>query len=291
MMGGYYSILKFVNNSLSGENISIGLIVVSGDNVFFRSSKSKISIAQKLNPNSKKLLDFSLDKIENFIFNDLKDQDDKLVQFDRSLNVELLNRLSIYNNGVIQFSKPSFINLKFEQNTFNKFFVDFIDGFDINKEKKEKLSVFKEKLTKDLYNPLKEKIDVDYKLKKESLPTLFFDFHFDSIGVNGAIYASKGIDFNKQQLSDIRTELAEYESLIPRLKDFATSKGISGAHKYYIISDPYNGKSPSLLDIYTLLENKRLMSYFELIDSNHVNEIVQIVNDNNASRFSELLEI
>lgn len=290
MMGSYYSILKFVNNSLSGENISVGLIAVSGNKVFFRSSNSKLSFAKKLNPKSKSLVEFSISKIEDYVNHDLSDQSGKLIQFDKSLDLELLNRLSIYNNGVIQFSKPSFINLKLDDVSFSKFFEDLVDGFDEPKEKGNKLSVFKVKLSHNLYEPLKEKINVDYKLKKKSLPSLFFDFHFDSIGANGAIYASKGLDFNNQQLDSIRKELAEYESVISRLREFGASKGINGDHKFYVISDPYVGKSPSYLDIYSMLVDKQIMPYFELLGSNEVDKIIKIVNDKKASKFSDLLE-
>jgi len=289
-MSSYYSILKFVNNSLSGEYISIGLVAISDKNVFFRTSKNKVSIAHKLNPNSKNLLNFSLDKISDFICNDSKEQSNQLVKFEKTMNVEFLNRLSVYNNGIVQFSKPSMINMKLDQNSFDNLFEDVIDGYDLIKDKKGKLSVFKEKISKSLYAPLKEKVDVDYKLKKKSLPSLFFDFHFDSIGVNGAIYASKAIDFNHQQLSSIRTELAEYESLISRLEDFARKKNINGKHQHFIISDPYKGKSISYLDIYTLLEDKKIMPYFKLINSNQVDEIIRVVNKTKASKFSELLE-
>jgi effector-binding domain-containing protein len=288
-MSSYYSILKFVNNSLSGEYISIGLVAISNNEVYFKISNNKVLIAHKLNPVAKHLLNFSLDKICDFVSKDNKDLNSQNINVEKTITVDFLNRLSIYNNGIIQFSKPAMLNMELNQNLFDDFFSDFIDNFDSVKEKKEVLSSFKQTLSKKLYAPLKDKVDVDYKLKKRSLPSLFFDFHFDSIGVNGAIYASKAIDFNHQQLSSIRTELAEYESLISRLKDFASSKGINGDHQYFIISDPYKGKSVSYIDIYSLLENKKIMPYFKLINSNQIDEIISIVNKKKAAKFSELL--
>lgn len=289
-MGSYYSILKFVNNSLSGEYLAIGLVAISGNDVFFRTSNQKLSLAHKLNPNAQNLLKFSVKKINNFICNDIKDQSSNLVKFEKALSIELLNRLSIYNNGIVQFSKPSMINMKLDQNTFDRFFNDLIDENDIVLKKKNKVSEFKSKISKDLYAPLKEKINVDYKLKKKALPSLYFDFHFDSIGYNGALYASKAIDFNNQQVASIRHELSNYESIIQRLKPFAEKKGIRGNHSFYVISDPYKGDSASYMDIYDMLDDKDNMPYFKLINSNNISEIVNVINKTNASKFSDLLE-
>lgn len=289
-MSSYYSILKFVNNSLSGEYMAIGLIAISGNDVFFRTSNQKLSIANKLNPNAKNLLKFSVTKINDFINYDIKDQSSNLVKFEKKLNIELLNRLSIYNNGIIQFSKPSMINIKLDQSTFDKFFTEIIDENDIVRKKENKVSEFKSKISTDLYIPLKEKIDVDYKLKTKALPSLYFDFHFDSIGYNGALYASKAIDFNNQQVSSIRHELSNYESIIERLKPFAALKGINGNHKFFVIADPYKGEIASYMDIYNMLEDKENMPYFELISSNNINKIVDIINKTRASKFSDLLK-
>lgn len=192
-MGSYYSILKFVNNSLSGENISIGLIFVSGDNVFFKISKNKIALTSKLNTASKKLVDFSISRIQDFISRDIEDQSHKLISFDKKIDVEYLNRLSSYNNGLIQFSKPSYIESAINLERFDKFYNDYIDNSNIVIEKSKNVSILKQNIIEQLYNPLKSKIDVDFTLKKEQLPSLYFDFHFDSIGYNGCIQDRKSV--------------------------------------------------------------------------------------------------
>ena len=289
-MGSYYSILKFVNNAISGENISLGLISISGDQVFFKYSKSKLAIANKLNSEAKKLLSFNLNKLEEFLSFELKDQSDKLIQFDKSIDLDFLNRLSNYNNGLIQFSQPSFIKTSVTADVFNAFFIQFINGMDEVKEKLIEIPSLKNNISKGLYEPLKGKIDVDYTLKKEKFPSLFFDFHFDSLGANGALYGSKSIDFNTKKVNQIRYEMAEYESVIERMKRFATSKSINGDHKFHIITDAYSGNSTSYNELYSMLENKEIMPYFELIDSKNLNKIVKIVENKNASKFSDLFE-
>jgi hypothetical protein len=289
-MKSYYSILKFANNSLSGENIALGLIVVSNNQVYFKLSPNKIGFAHKLNPQSKRILDFGLDKIKSFLTNDIQDSSDKLIKFEKSVDVLYLNRLSIYNNGVLQFSKPTALGMEIKSEDFNKFFKKFIDDKEERVHKASFQSVLKHNIETKLYKPLQDKIDVDFKLKKKDLPSLYFDFHFDSIGVNGAICASKAIDFNNQSIGNIQKEIAEYESLITRLSDFGASKGINGEHKYYIISDAVVDKGPSYLDVYGMLKDKDVMPYFELVNSENINNIVDVVNKSKATKFSELLE-
>ena len=43
-MKSYYSIIRFVNNPLSKENLAIGMIVISGGKVFYKFSQEKINI-------------------------------------------------------------------------------------------------------------------------------------------------------------------------------------------------------------------------------------------------------
>ena len=287
-MENYISILRFVNNPLSDESIALGLIVVSENDVFFKMSAKKISFAKKLNPASGKLLDFSLKQLRNFIAHDLADQSDKLIQFSKSIDNQLLNRLANYNNGILQFSKPSFVKSEFNNQVFNDYFEEIIgEGIGIQRNEKP-VSQLKLNIEAKIYKPLENKIDVNYTLKKKVLPTMFFDFHFDGLGVNGAMYAAKSVDFNADKsISDIRAEISEYESVIERLNIFAKSKNILGDPIYYLVADPYQGKTPSYLDLYSLLKNEN-MPFFKLIASNELDEFSNQILKNNVSKFSEM---
>lgn len=118
---------------------------------------------------------------------------------------------------------------------------------------------------------------------------MFFDFHFDGLGVNGAMYAAKSVDFNvDKSIGDIRAEISEYESVIERLNIFAKSKNILGDPIYYLVADPYKGKTPSYLDLYSLLKNEN-MPFFKLITSNELDIFSNQILKNNVSKFSEIV--
>lgn len=133
-----------------------------------------------------------------------------------------------YNNGILQFSKPYFIKSDFSNQIFNDYFEEIIgEGIEIKRIEKP-ISQLKLSIEAKIYKPLENKIDVDYTLKKKVLLTIFFDFHFDGLGVNGAMHAAKSVDFNvDKSISDIRAEISEYESVIERLNIFAKSKNIN----------------------------------------------------------------
>ena len=291
-MESYYSILRFVNNSISNEAIAIGLVLLSDDQVFAKISQSKVDIAKKLNPKASTLLDFTLKQLRTFLDQEAKEQPGSIFKFPKRLNSEFLKRLSDYNNGLLQFSPPSYIKENITQRSFSMYFDKFIGSTDELHSLKIEKSVFQSVIEQKFCIPLKDRIDVNYTIKKKSLPSLFFDFKIDGIGVNGSIYAAKSIDFNaNRQLNLIKSDISEFESVIERLKLFAIDKGIANNDpQYYLIVDPYNGKSPSYLDLYSLLKEEN-MPFFSLKASNELENLVDLVIKNNVRKFSDELKV
>lgn len=104
-MKSFYSIVRFINNSLSNENLAVGMIVISGGNVFYKFSAEKLNLVKKISPLNSALLAYTLDKIKSFI--DQEILSNKPLFNNLTFNVEYLERLFIYNNGFLKFDKPS----------------------------------------------------------------------------------------------------------------------------------------------------------------------------------------
>lgn len=289
-MKSFYSILKYVNNPLSNEIIALGLVVIADEQVYFHLSHQKLELARKLNPKNYKLLEFSLNQFKSFVKKETVDESVFLFKSEKHLNKQFLHRLYDYNNGILQFSKPEVINSMISYNTFHDYFRKFI-GEELIFEEKESISQFKKVIEKKLYTPLKNIIDIDYTLKKKQIETLFFDFHFDGLGVNGSLYAAKAIDFNSnRQLGQIRNDISDFESVIERLKILAVSKGLSSDHKFCLIVDPYKGNKVSYNDLYNILK-KDNMPLFDIMSSKEMDKFVNIVIDKKARKFSEELNL
>lgn len=284
-MMSYYSILKFINNEISQESISLGLVVISGQKLFFKVSSEKLKIANRLNPESKKLLVFSIKNLENHFKSNTNNLDffaPKSIEYQ-----EYLSRLSVYNNGIFQVSKPTYIKKEFDESSFKLYFENLI-----GKDKEDSTiinspSLFKIDIEQKLHEPLKEQIDVNYTLKQKSLPSLFFDFHFDGLGYNGSIYGIKSIDLNASKpIAGIQSEIAEFESVIDRLNKFAENQNITGNPQYFLIMDSYRGKNLAYTDLYSILKD---LPSFKLVSSDDISPLVNDIKRNEVKKLSSLL--
>ncbi len=291
-MNSFYSIIRFVNNQWSNENIAVGLLAVSSEKIFFKVSDHKINFVKNLNPEPFKLLKFSLDQLK--IFNQLeetklREQHQLLIlKENHPINHSFVEQLHHYNSGILQFSSPEKINKIFNHEIFDDYFKKIIDSSPEKESNKSKASEFQKAIKKNLHKPLKGIVDVDYPLKKKSLPDLYFDYRLENIGVNGSIIASASVDFNQERIDVIEKNLAEFELVVDRLIKFADSKGLGSDHEFYLIADSYNGKQVSNQEIDTMLKGG-VEGKFRRISSDELEVVVKQVEKRNSRKFSEFI--
>lgn len=290
-MISYYSIIRFVNNPLSKENLAIGMIVISDGNVFYRFSKEKIALAHKINSVNSSLLDYTVKKISDFIDFELKEEV-SLFSNDISINLEYLKRLSVYNNGFIQFDNPSIIHTEFNTSTFSSFFKKYIE-LNLKPQSKKVIDrAFNNAIRKTFSEPLKDVINLNYKLKKEQIPDLFFDYTLDGIGVNGSIYSVKSIDLNSEiPIDTIRRNVSDLESLNYRLNLFSKEHSLSSDENYYLVIDKYMGNKPSYQRLYEMLLDQNNKEYpYKVIGTEELpNVTASIKNSESIMKFTDFL--
>jgi hypothetical protein len=292
-MKSFYSIIRFVNNPLSRENLAIGLIMISNNKVYYKFSNEKIQLVNKINPSNFKLLEYTIDKINNFIKNENElEKKVSLFSDDNKVNFEYLKRLSIYNNGFLQFDNPSIINIDFDEVKFHDFFHKYIDLVIKPVEKKKIDNIFSKRVRQIFQEPLKDIIDIDYKVKKAEIPNLFFDYKLDGIGYNGIVYSVKSIDLNSERKIDlIRKDISELESLNPRIDLFSKLKGFDPSkNKHYLVIDKYKGTKASYHELYDILSGQNSFDCnYNLINSDELKDVTSDIKKTNAHKFSELI--
>lgn len=291
-MKSFYSIIRFVNNPLSKENLAIGLIMISGNKIHYKFSNEKIQLVNKLNPVNFKLLEYTIEKINNFIQNELK-SDVSLFSDDNKINFEYLKRLSVYNNGFLQFDNPSIINIDFDDVKFNDFFNKYIQ-LSYKPVKKKEVDYTFSKIIKEVFQePLSGLIDIDYKIEKEKIPGLFFDYKLDGIGINGVIYSVKSIDLNSDKTIDqIRKDVSELESLNYRIDLLGKSiKGIDpNLNRHFLVVDEYKGQKKSYKQLFNILSEQKNIEYpYAVVNSGNLDEVTKEIQKSKASKFSEIL--
>lgn len=292
-MKSFYSIIRFVNNPLSKENLAIGLIMISNNKVYYKFSNEKIQLVNKINPSNFKLLEYTIDKISNFIKNENElEKKVSLFSDDNKMNFEYLKRLSIYNNGFLQFDNPSIINIDFDEVKFHDFFHKYIDLIIKPVEKKKIDNIFSKRVRQIFQEPLKDIIDIDYKVKKAEIPNLYFDYKLDGIGYNGIVYSVKSIDLNSERKIDlIRKDISELESLNPRIDLFSKLKGFDPSkNKHYLVIDKYKGTKASYHELYDILSGQNSFDCnYNLINSDELKDVTSDIKKTNAHKFSELV--
>jgi hypothetical protein len=292
-MKSYYSIIRFVNNPLSKENLAIGMILISGNNVYYKFSKDKIALSRKINNSSSNLLDYTIKKISDFIDFQLKEEV-SLFSKEVSVNLEYLKRLSIYNNGFIQFDSPSILHASFSSSNFNDFFQRYIE-LNLKPQRKKIIDrTFNRTIKKVFFEPLRDVIDLNYKVKKDQLPNLFFDYTLDGIGVNGSVYSVKSIDLNSEKPIDtIRRDISELESLNYRLNLFSKEYSLDcDKSNHYLVIDPYKGSKSSYHTLYEIMMEQKGKDYpYSIIDTNELPSVTEnIKRSDSIIKFSDFLE-
>jgi hypothetical protein len=278
-----------VSNSLSGENIALGLLVISESGSWFRISERKLELAKRIYPDSGKLVDFSITQFQKVFHEDLQISSQQKLVNHQFLSQEYIKRLSVYNNGLLQFTAPQAFDMVFQEADFNNFFLKFIGTEQKNNSKVKKRSQLKSLVQKNFYQPLQGKIDVDYTLKRGQLPSLYFDFHFDGVGVNGGMYAVKSIDLNAQSsIAHVKNEISGFESVIERLNQFAEKKKLKEDPQYFLVFEEYKGSSASLSELSDMLKQNN-MPQFKVKHSNDLEQIADRILKNKVGKFSAVL--
>jgi len=295
-MKSFYSLIRYVNNPLSRENIAIGLIVISGKNLFHEFSQNKINFVSKISPENFTLFEYTLKKIDSFIEKELQ-YGKLLFENELSINNNYLNRLSVYNNGFIQFDKPVAINIDFDENSFKSFFKKYVDINIDRQEKKVVNRAFKNIVHNVFSIPLLDIIDIDVKIKKEQIPGLFFDYKLDGIGMNGKIYSVKSVDLNSEKNIDIiQKEISEFETLNYRIDRFSQSDLFTDVNQleskennqHYLVIDEYKGNKSQYHKLYEIISKEKNYPY-KVIGTSHLEEVTAEIKKSGAGKFLENL--
>lgn len=130
-MKSYYSILSAVVRPEIQEKISIGLLLVSDDGVFFSSSKNKISVLKSLlDPSLYRFLNETIRQIESAVSSENSKKETLFPNTDRSrqFSESYLAYMNRYSNNLINFSLPFQIDLPADRDLHNLLFKKYIDS-------------------------------------------------------------------------------------------------------------------------------------------------------------------
>ncbi|WP_220459113.1 hypothetical protein [Gelidibacter maritimus] len=184
--------------------------------------------------------------------------------------------------------------MAFDTSKFHDFFSKYIE-LNLREPKKAIIDrTFKRTIEDVFHKPLLNFIDINYKMKKEQIPGLFFDYTLDGIGVNGSVYTVKSIDLNSEKpLDNFRRDISELESLNYRIDLFSKENNLdSDKNNHYLVIDPYNGSKSSYHQLYNILIEQNDEDYpYSVINTNVLPHVTkEIMDSQSIIKFSEYLE-
>lgn len=227
-MKTYYSILSLNITPEINERLSVGMIMVCRDTIFFHYSQSKLSIIKKIISNStyKAALDYLKlihKTIDNNAHANLKDNTLGLkveTKYSRILNESYFDYLSRYNNNLILFSKPKALDIDASQEIFKKLFKKLVDEFSFEPtvKKDHQLDLFK----RNFFPSVKTYFNTEQEIDFSVFQGLYTPVKVDLLGKNDIEVFGQSVDFEK----NIRSieynigNLLQINKALPKAKQF-----------------------------------------------------------------------
>jgi len=211
-MKSHYSILSAVVRPEIQEKISIGLLLVSTNEVYFQVSKTKLSAVRTLLDSSLyKYLNETIKQIDAAVLkedsnkNTLFAESDKNIQFSQSY----LGYMNNYSNNLINFSAPVEIDLSGDEKLFNFLFNKYVDATEIIQKKTKSV----EKIKEEFYPQVKNYYYTNKEVTTSDIPTLLMSVNVDLIGKNELPVFGQIIDFERP-VYNIRQDVAVLDFLM-----------------------------------------------------------------------------
>ena len=286
-MKTFYSLIKIVPNEMSGDSLTIGIILSSQEGIRFKISKAKRNFAKSIVNIDGSLFDF----IEREITSKIKEQNNilklgKISLFETStfLTSEYFQYLANYSNGLLKFSSPLMIADNVDDAKFLKLFNLFVDSSiePINKKNdsiKKYEKAFYTKVNTNLIEKVKGKVHTKESIDSKVVPTLFNPFEIDCIGLNGVLIGAKSLPF-VQSKETLHKSLNTYISVIAHLS--AAHKRSLANNKFFLIADEPAKKSPTYNFWKDLYSNDNIV---KVISSDDSGEVADLIESSGASKF------
>lgn len=222
-MKSFYTLIKVRTNQLSGDSLTIGVVVFNEFKFKVQFSNQKISTAKSLVDIDNKFFNLIIKEIKLKLESSNNDFDlykNGLLSVDHKFNDTYFDYVARYSNGIIEFTTPKFILLKDPDKEFSRIFSMFVDksifSNDLITEKKIIEENFQRKIKTNLIDRVEEKVHTNIKLDHDVIPTLINTFELDCVGKNGVLIGAKSISFN-QSKDTIHKNLNTYISIIAHL--------------------------------------------------------------------------
>mgnify|MGYP000872417108 FL=1 len=255
-MKTFYSILSAVINPVSGEKISLGLLLSDGNSSLFDFSDSRLSLISSLiDKETKKFIRQYLKSIENVI-NKIDVNQDQLTIFEKEgknliINESYIGYLSTYSQNVISFSKPVAIDVKVEGHFFEKLFTKFIDEETVvEPSRRSSIQIIKT----EFFPRVSRHFTIEKEFTPEHDKKIVLPVTIDLFGKNEIYVIGQFLDLEKS-VYHIKNEYFDYHQL---------TEVFPKSHKFLISNEPQKTKYPQQHYFWNEIRKQKKHSYVDI---------------------------
>jgi hypothetical protein len=283
-MKSFYSLVKIAPNSLSDDNLTVGIILSDDNGLRLKFSKTKKQISKSLVSVDNSLIDFIELEIDKKIKETnilIRESKNELFDLNHIISSNYFDYLFKYSNGILKFSQPNFIEGKISENEFLQLYKLFVDSEDVKIQNPNKGidKIFFDKINTNLIEKVKEQVHINIKFDSKLIPAIN-SFDMDCIGLNGAFVGAKSLPFNQSKEFLLKT-VNTYISVIAQLS-ISYDKKLS-ENKFFLIADePKKKNSIEYKYWLQLYKNENLL---KLIPSDESAMVADIIEERKAHKF------
>lgn len=216
-MKSHYTILSAVIRPEIQEKISIGLLLVSANGLFFMCSKNKLSIVRSLIDSSLyKYLNETIRQIDAAISSETAEKGSIFRDAPHSIQYSegYISYMNRYSNNLINFSEPIQIDMPGDNGLFQFLYNKYVDATAVTVRKTKSIDVLKA----DFYPQITTYYNTEKDITTNDIPGLPMSVNVDIIGKNEVMTFAQIIDFERN-LNLIQQDVAVLEFLINALSN------------------------------------------------------------------------
>ena len=246
-MSSFYSVFYIKSEPVSDEKVAVGLLLNVDNKPVFDYSKRKMKVAADLvGSEVAESIEKTLRNIKKKV--DAVSEDKRQIEaFDINPFTEsYFSYLSHYSNNLLIYSDPSGNKGEFRLSDFSALFRLYVDKSYGGEDKKTES--FRSLVRRTIKSSVvKEKMDVFYRVSKESVKTIYRDHEVDYIGVNGSIISGHSVDM-KGDPYNLESKFYLLRVLVDGLMDLAKERGMRDQGKHVVFyNEPEEEKNKDLL--------------------------------------------
>lgn len=274
MTNGIYVLVKLSPNSVSGDSLTIGLIVESSTVQFAKFAKNKISWINRLTGDKFGVLHLIAGEIESF-YSSESNRSSAIDRSDKILGLPFFRHLNQSSLNYLQFSEPKSLEIYTLEECWKLYDIYVGDDSFLRHQRQRKKAGIKSIIRKELLPKVSDYLSIQARVTKEIIPELEKSFTFDALGMNGKLISINGIDMEENTESTMR-KYQRYQLVWNTLQHISGNSGTG----YIVMDVPSKKQGENFLLYDSIMSDKSKLVF----STSNLESLVLKIKDSGAHK-------